>query len=273
MERKQAEPADNIVEKVMGWSALVQDEPRVLLHDYFNQPGNYLSILGQVARSVHSPKAIAENLYLEPGTVSNYLHTLVNLGLIRREVPATERHPERSRKSRYEVADPYLRFYYRFLEPQLAHIARGAYKAVWQTIERHWRAFVGTHTYEELCREWVYAATETGRLSFLPQRVGSHWSATEQIDVVAINWDEATVLYGECKWKHNSALNEGEVKKLLQRAEQIQLTTRSGNPFTSQYVFFSRAGFTEPAQALAKSEGAILVDLAYLDEVLADAIR
>ena len=264
---------DNIIEKVMGWSALVQDEPRVLLHDYFTQPGNYLSIIGQVAQSVHSQKEMAQNLDLEPGTVGHYLHTLVNLGLIRREVPATERQPERSRKSRYEVADPYLRFYYRFLEPQLAHIARGAYKAVWQTIERHWRAFVGTHTYEELCREWVYAAAETGRLPFLPQRVGSHWSASEQIDVVAVNWDEAIVLYGECKWKRNSSLNEREVRKLFQQAEQIQLTTRSGNPLARQYVFFSRAGFTEPAQALARTEGAILVDLAYLDEVLAETIR
>jgi hypothetical protein len=93
----------------MGWSALVQDEPCVLLHDYFTQPGNYLSIIGQVAKSVHSQKEMAQNLDLEP---------------------ATERQPERSRKSRYQVADPYLRFYYRFLEPQLAHITRGAYKAV-----------------------------------------------------------------------------------------------------------------------------------------------
>ena len=264
---------DNIIQKVMGWSALVQDEPRLLLHDHFSQPGNYLAIISQVAKSIHSPKEIAQNLDLEPGTVSNYLHTLVKLGLIRREVSATERQSERSRKSRYEVADPYLRFYYRFLEPQLAHIARGAYQAVWQTIERHWRAFVGTHTFEELCREWIYAAAETGRLSFLPQRVGSHWSATEQIDVVAVNWDEAIVLYGECKCKLDSSLNEHEVKKLFQQTEKIQLSTRSGNLFTRQYVFFSRTGFTEPVRALAKSKNAILVDLAYLDEVLADAIR
>lgn len=157
--------------------------------------------------------------------------------------------------------------------PQLAHITRDAYQAVWQTIERHWRAFVGSHTFEELCREWVYAAAETNRLSFLPQRVGSHWRATEQIDVVAVNWDEAVVLYGGCKWKWDSPLNEGEVKKLFQQAEKIQLTTRSGNPFSKQYVFFSPAGFTDPARDLAASKDAILVDLAYLDEVLADAIR
>jgi uncharacterized protein len=264
---------DNIVQKVMGWSALVQDEPRLLLHDDFMQPANYLSIISQVAQSVHSPKEIAANLDLEPATVSAYLHTLVKLGLVRREVPATERQPERSRKSRYEVADPYLRFYYRFLEPQLAHITRGAYSAVWQTIERHWRAFVGTHTFEELCREWVYVTAETGRLSFLPQRVGSHWRATEQIDVVAVNWDEGVVLYGECKWKRDNPLNEAEVKKLFKRTEQIGLTTRGGNLLQRQHVFFSRSGFSDPARALAQAEGAILVDLAYLDEVLAAAVR
>jgi hypothetical protein len=264
---------DNIIQKVMGWSALVQDEPRLLLHDHFSQPGNYLSIIGQVAKSVDSPKEMAQNIGLEPGTVRKYLHTLVKLGLVRREAPATVRRPERSRRSRYDVADPYLRFYYRFLEPQLAHITRGAYQSVWQTIERHWRAFVGTHTYEELCREWVYAAAETGRLPFLPQRVGSHWSATEQIDVVAVNWDEAVVLYGECKWKRNSSLNKKEVEKLFRQSEQVQLTTRSGNPLTKHYVFFARAGFTAPAQALAETENATLVDLADLDRGLAAVIR
>lgn len=63
---------------------------------------------------------------------------------------------------------------------------------------------------------------------------------------------------------------------MFRQAEQIQLTTRSGsngNPLTRRYIFFSRAGITESAQALAGSEGAILVDLAYLDEVLADVLR
>ena len=148
-----------------------------------------------------------------------------------------------------------------------------AYQAVWQTIERHWRAFVGAFTFEELCREWVFVAAETRRLPFLPQCIGSHWSATEQIDVVAVNWDEAQVLYGECKWKRTSALTEKEVARLIARAEQVQLKTQSGRSFKRQYIFFSRSGFTDPARQLAQQHGVILVDLPYLDEVLRDAIR
>jgi AAA+ ATPase superfamily predicted ATPase len=205
--------------------------------------------------------------------VGNYLNTLVRLGLLQRETPATERRPASSRRSRYGVTDPFLRFYYRFLEPQLPFLVRGAYQAVWTTIERHWRAFIGAHTFEELCREWVYVAAEGGHLPFLPQVVGAHWGKTEQIDVVAINWDEAAVLFGECKWRSERALELSEVEKLVERAGQVELATRSGQPLMPHYVFFSRAGFTEPAKARAAELGALLVDLATLDAGLSRATR
>ena len=264
---------ENVIQRVMGSPALVQDEPRLLLYDHFTQPRLYSALIAQVAAGNHSPKDISRVTDMEPATVSSYLSTLVRLGLLEREVSATERHPERSRRSRYRVTDPYLRFYHRFLLPQLPFLARGAYQAVWKTIELHWRAFIGTHTFEELCREWVYVAAEIGELPFLPQVVGSHWSKSEQIDVVAINWDEGQVLYGECKWKCDSAFNLTEVEKLLQRSTQIALETGSGHPFEAHYIFFSRSGFTKPARDRAHEIDATLVDLDILDSVMAQAIR
>lgn len=270
---QQLSVVENIIQRVMQSPLLVQDEPRLLLHDHFQQPGLYAAIIGQVANGENSPKAIAETLGLEQGTVGSYLSTLVRIGLLERETPATERHPERTRRSRYRVTDPYLRFYHRFLAPQLPFLLRGAYRAVWNTIEQHWRAFVGTYTFEELCREWVYVAAEIEQLPFLPQQVGSHWSKTEQIDVVAVNWDGGAVLYGECKWKRDSALTLSEVEKLVQRAEQIELTAHSGRPLQRHYLLFSRSGFTDPARTAATALGALLVDLEGFDKVLAQATR
>lgn len=264
---------ENMIERILSWTSLIQDESRLLLHDHFRQPRLYAAIIEQVARANHSPKIIADTLDLESGTVNNYLHTLVNLGILRREVPATERYPERSRKSRYVIDDPYLRFYHRFLRSQMSFLMRGAYAAVWRTIEQHWRAFVGTHTFEELCREWVYIAAEMGQLPFLPQRVGSHWSKTEQIDVVAVNWDEGQVLYGECKWRLSSTFGEGDVRKLVTRAEQLDLKTRSGRSMQVHYVLFSRSGFSPAASAAARAVNAYLVDLSTLDATLAQAVR
>ena len=132
---------------------------------------------------------------------------------------------------------------------------------------------MGTYTFEELCREWVYVAAETRHLPFLPQRVGSHWSTTEQVDVVAINWDEAEVLFGECKWTRSSPLSVQDIKNLVERGEQVPLTTHSGNQFHRQYLFFAREGFTPSARALAADAGIFLVDLDFLEEVLAEAVR
>ena len=264
---------ENIIQRVMQSPLLVQDEPRLLLHDHFQHPGLYAAIIGQVANAVHSPKEISELLGLEAATVSGYLNTLTKIGLIERETPATERHPARSRRSRYRVSDPYLRFYHRFLAPHLPLLLRGSYAAVWNTIEQHWRAFVGTYTFEELCREWIYVAAELERLPFLPQTVGSHWSKTEQIDIVAINWDAASVLYGECKWKRESTLSLSEVEKLVERSAQIELTTQSGQPFAKHYIFFSRSGFSEAARTYAQQVNAQLVDLAAFDSIFAQASR
>ncbi len=264
---------DNMVTRILSWTSLVQDEARLLLHDHFQQPRLYAAIIEQVAHAINTPKEIAKALNIEAATVSNYLRTLVDLGIVRRDVPATERYPERSRKGRYVVHDPYLRFYHRFLRPQLPFIMRGSYEAVWRTIEQHWRAFVGLYTFEELCREWVYVSAENNQLPFLPQQVGSHWSKGEQIDVVAVSWDAGQVLYGECKWKRTSAFSEKEVAKLLERADQINLTTRSGRPLERTFVCFSRSGFTPPAIALARANNVRLVDLVALDQTLALAIR
>ncbi|HMN31336.1 MAG TPA: ATP-binding protein, partial [Caldilineaceae bacterium] len=100
---------ENIMQRVMASPALVQDEPRLLLHDHFAQPRLYAAIIALVARGIHSPKEIADTLDVEAATVGGYLNTLVRLGLVQREVPATERRPEQSRRSRYQVTDPFLR--------------------------------------------------------------------------------------------------------------------------------------------------------------------
>jgi hypothetical protein len=63
----------------------------------------------------------------------------------------------------------------------------------------HLLEFIGTHTWEELCREWVLRAGARGVLP-LSDRVGSFWSRTAQVDVVGIHSMEKTLLIGECKW-------------------------------------------------------------------------
>jgi len=58
------------------------------------------------------------------------------LNLVERRIPATVSLKQRrtSRLSRYYLSDPYLRFYYRFIDPNLHLIEQGLTGRLW-----HWR--------------------------------------------------------------------------------------------------------------------------------------
>jgi len=50
------------------------------------------------------------------------------------------------------------------------------YLSVLAEITRHLIDFIGAHTWEELCREWVLRAGALGHLPFMPDEVGSAWN-------------------------------------------------------------------------------------------------
>ena len=55
-------------------------------------------------------------------------------------------------RSRYYLHDPYLRFYFRFIEPNLETIELELTDLLWERIGEQFRAFVGLTAFEGLCR-------------------------------------------------------------------------------------------------------------------------
>jgi AAA+ ATPase superfamily predicted ATPase len=190
--------------------------------------------------------------------------------LVERRLPATVPRERRatSRNSRYHLADPYLRFYFRFIAPNLDLVEQELANLLWERISGEFRAFVGMTAFEELCREWVLTQARAGRLPFLPEVVGSHWAANAQVDVVALNWRERAVLLGECKWGAGP-VGRDVIRELVEAKTPRVLAElpEGGTGWRVYHVFFAHAGFTEAARAQAAD--AQLIDLATLDADLA----
>ncbi len=255
--------ASNIKNRLLTPINLLQEEPRLLLQEQLAEPRNYMAILEAIAHDRRVPREIAAATGLAPSHISKYLSGLQDLRLVRREVPVTVRHPERSRKGRYVITDPYLRFYFRFLANRQEDIALGRIQATWKAIQRHMIDFIGANTFEELCREWVGVEGDAGRLPLVPERVGSFWSNEAQVDVVAINWMEKKILLGEAKWSRDP-VGRGVVTALQAKTPKVLPT----GEWEVHLAFFARAGFTAAARAEAQKIGALLVDLERLDEDL-----
>lgn len=184
-----------------------------------------------------------------------------------RRVPATVPRDQRqaSRNSRYHLADPYLRFYFRFIAPNLDLVEQELSDVLWERISDQFRAFIGATAFEDLCREWVLVQARARRLPMTPETVGSHWAPAAQVDVVAINWHDRALLLGECKWGIQP-VDHDVIRALVDKTPKVVPTAREGGAaWQVHYAFFARAGFAAAAHAEAEHLGALLVDLETLD--------
>jgi AAA+ ATPase superfamily predicted ATPase len=253
---------------------LLQAEPRLLLQDFITEPHNYIGILSAIANGAHVSKEIASVTGLPSGHISKYLSVLTDTGFVERRIPVTEREPSRS--GRYHITDPYLRFYFRFLESRQEQLALGIQEQALAEISKHMIDFIGTYTWEEICREWTLRAGAAGSLPYLPDRVGSVWMADAQVDVVGFNSMEKTLILGECKWTRTPNNRKAIASLVEEKTEKI--IPKQGN-WSIFFVGFSRAGWTSgaldyqeqinqqpPAGKNWKASGMLLMELEQLDQ-------
>lgn len=118
---------DNLLREVLRPEGYLFDEVQFLLRSELTTPATYNSILAAVARGVDKVGDIALSVGVDSPTAGKYLHVLRELRLIEREVPITDPNPLRSRRGRYRVADRFVAFHFRHVQPNLSliHAGRG----------------------------------------------------------------------------------------------------------------------------------------------------
>lgn len=236
---------DNLREQFLTANNLLQDEPRLLLQDFINDPHNYVAILRAIAHNARTPKEIGLYSGLNDRHVPAYLSRLVETGFVERRVPVTE--PPGSRLGRHYITDPFLRFYYRFLAHRQTQLALGVQDQSLEEIQRHLPDFIGKYTWEELCREWLLRAGAAGRLPALPDQVGSAWNRQAQVDVVGVNSMQRTLQLGECKWQ---ARPQG-IKVLQDLVAKTSELVPAKGQWQVSYLGFARRGWTDHAVRFA----------------------
>jgi hypothetical protein len=198
--------------------------------------------------------------------LGHYLKVLRELEFIEKREPVLAK--PTSKRGRYYLQDHFLRFYYRFIVPQLSAIERGYQEAAAAKIQAELRPFLGTHVFEELCREWVWAAALSGQIDFVPEVVGSYWRKHRgkgvQLDVVAAAPREKRLLIGEAKWGRKP-VSRGILTDLIQRSQRMPQVAEG---WQTQYALFAREGFTDALHQNAKSLDALLISLAQIESTL-----
>jgi len=259
---------ENVRRNLFRETGLFRSDPDFLIGEQVRDLKVYQAVLSAIAFGARKPSEIAEQSDLpQRSGVDPYLSQLVEMDYVRRELPATVPPKQRqsSRLGRYVLTDNYLKFYFRFVRPNLDLIAQRLFDEVEARITEQLQAFVGMTAFEELCSEWVLAQARAGKMPFSVELVGSHWGGGAQIDVVAINWREKQLLLGEAKWR-SDPIRKGIVLDLI-KSKTVKLLKQlpaEGDGWQIHYAFFSRSGFTEEARSVAEQYDAQLVTLARL---------
>lgn len=259
----------NVQQHLLQPIGMFRSEPTVQVSDLVREPRTYEAVLRAIAAGNYTVSEISKATGVSSSNLPVYLKSLIALGMVERRIPATVPPLQRrtSKRGRYHLRDAYLRFFFRFVEPNLEMVEFGQASLLWQRIEEQFNAFVGATAWEELCREWVLLQANRNQLPFPVELVGSHWSAEAQIDVVAINWRQKTILLGECKW-YSTPVSRSIIRELIDKTRLVL----PGPDWQVHFAFFSRSGFTSEAQSEAKVVNALLVDLVQVDQDLRQAM-
>lgn len=246
----------NLIREALNPQGFLYDEGHFLLRMELTQIATYLSLLKAVAGGATRITEIATRAGIPATAAAKYLGTLRELGLIRRDVPFTEPHPEKSKRGVYVVDDPFVAFWCRFVLPHQSLIQAGQGETVWREFIK---PILDTHlgmVFEETCRQYVLH--HWARLhESTPRRVGRLWTGDYDVDVMAelATGKERQILVGECKWwKSPAGRNLLEELKTREQSLPAQWQGRT------QLAIFSLSGFTEELRSIADREKVALVD-------------
>lgn len=119
---------------------------------------------------------------------------------------------------RYRVADPYLRFWLRFIEPSLPDIARGRPDLALARVNESWTAYRG-RAVEPLIRESLERITATDPVLARVRVLGSYWTRAgdAEVDLVGVDqWPGATqvAVVGSIKWRERSPFDRRDLAAL-----------------------------------------------------------
>lgn len=230
----------NIRTTILDTGAPLQEEVEFLLRQELREPRVYFGILSAIAAGKRKLSEILNATGLSHPTVTKYLSVLQDLGLVLREVPATELKPEKSKKGLYAIADPYVRFWFRFVLPQRALLETGRADEAAKRVNTEIDAFASS-AYEDICRQAVNHGLLDEVAGCRWERAGRWWIPNAELDLLAHSEDGQSILCGEAKWSRRPV----GVNILAHLESTSELVTIKGNPRSKQFVLFSRSGFTE----------------------------
>lgn len=234
------------VEKERGF---LKDEVDFLMRYEFEDVSTYKLILEAIAHGKTKLNEIKNYMNVKRTDISPYLRNLIEVGMVKREVPITEN--VRSRLGRYYISDNFLKFWFRYIYPNVSSIEEGIFDI--DIIKGDYNRYLG-HIFEDVSKQFLIKERDK---IFKFSKIGKWWHKEREIDIVALNESTEEIMFIECKWQDLSAK---QVDKILAELKEKSKFVR-WNDDTRKEQFAIIAKHIKDKDKLRK-KGVLVFDLA-----------
>lgn len=208
-----------ILDLILEPMGVLHEEPPAILLDDFRELAQATTLLALIGAGCHRISEIAGRIGKPATSLSRPLSRLVDLSLVARDVPFGS--SPKDKRTLYRIGDPFLNFWFRFVEPNRSRLQTGRVAAVVAGVERDFPHHVAA-SWEALARASV------GRVGGLDKDWGEarrYWGPgldrqPMEIDVVAGSADGRSLLIGEAKW-HDRMDWSREIGALREKAARF----------------------------------------------------
>ncbi len=247
----------NIRNHIISKGEVLYEEPEFILKEELREPRSYFSIL----RSISLGKTKLSEILNETGLAKNilikYLSVLIELGVVVREVPVTEKQPAKSKRGIYKITDPFFKFWFEYVFANRSYIEEGRQDYVLGKIRANFNQHA-SGVYEQEAATWLreHLASRHPKLEII--KTGRWWSKSCEIDVVGLNENGSAAIFAEARWT-SKPIGKNVLEDLFKKVEVFE--AEQGEVKVKRYALFSRNGFTDSLKELAQErKGTILFE-------------
>lgn len=196
------------------------------------------TVLAAVGDGAVTFSRLRDRTGLNEGSLSRSLDTLTtHKRLVRVERPLAAK---RTRLSRYVVADPYLRFWLRYLRRGMEMVLRGRGDALAERIAADWPTYRG-RAVEPVVRESVERLLPDERFGSAAC-VGTYWTRAHDVEVDLVGGADPApptnvAFLGSVKWRERAPFDREDLLELAAHRARVPGADRA------RLVGVSRAGF------------------------------
>lgn len=228
-----------LMENLFDRSSYLYEEPGNLLKQELREPTIYNAIIKAIADGSSRLNDITTKVGEDTSVISKYLKTLMDLGIVTKETPITEKP---GKKTIYLLEDNFFRFWYRFVPINSNAIDSGRMEKIYpKAVKQNFSDYMGL-TFEKMCKDYLLYYAES--LPIELRQIGQWWGTDSrrkkqiQIDIVGTPVNGQEYLIGSCKYR-NEKIGLDELTLLQEYASVF------GKGSKYHYFIFSKGGFTD----------------------------